>query len=1463
MSSGPKDVSHDVIAKPSVWRKGAVYVAAALVALAALIAIAGSGPVLRLALPTVNHLLSGAVDGRFELRGLSGSLWSRLAVEEISLEQPQSGLAVDGEGFVLDWSPLALFTGVLRVDQLELGRLAVTLPTAFDSGSTKTQDGGGMPVLPLSLRIGRVDIPEIAVTKPDTGQVYLYSLSAAAQVEDNQDARLHLNLEPSGDEADFLRAEVGYEADARNLDIDVKGAFARDGLVMALAGLPPAQATDVDFTLAGKGALEDWHGAVRAEAADRGMLSGDVTLGYRETGFPFSFQGEASVAEGLTPDIPVALTQGIAVEAAGQMSKSFGQIRDIKLNIRQGDYVDTEVSGNLNLEDSRLSIRLRTDLAPGLAPLLALPVSWQGMTLNAGAEGPLAAPVINADVTGLDVVADGVSADALSVIGQASPAEDGWAVALDLASTGQEWTSQPLNDLLPKALTAALAARLSEDGRHIDLTNLDLPALALSASGSAERDSDGNIADLALTADMADLSRVAPLTGLDLSGAGSLRLTKAHWTPDGGNAQLSVSGQGLSWGLAELDHIIGEAPDLQAVLSLTKDFDLIVPQFDGTAAQAKLQGNLRLTDAFGRIGTDFTVDAAPGIVPPGIDVGLAKGATVIGKIAGPVAAPTGAVDVNLPQISAGGETLDAVTVHNVLTWLDDGSPKLASEGKLKLRGRAFAASAQSVFAPDRLQVDKLSLTSQGMAVSGALSMPDYGLPMSGRLLVGELDAGLLALWGIPVNKGATRAQIDFLPDGVRQSIKVTASVRDLEALSGEGPSVHIGAVGLDGRVDDAFGSPYMDLDGSTENLAYGDVKLDQVKVGAKGTLINLAVDTDLSGHFAGDLPLTLKGHAAVALDKGQKVTLPDVRITIGDQALRNDGPIEFSSGKAGDLNLLAAIVEEGGGRLSMDMSVRPSKSAVLRVSGKEIHLGPWAKLFQAPAISGQGAVELDYRETAGQTPEAHVNASINEIGLDRAGDMPSFDLRLNGNLAGQAFDGTVTVSHAAMPIAQAEAHMTIGLSLLAPKLVFSETDPVSATVMLDTEIGDYWQYAPLPDHVLSGHLTMNARLSGSLKQPEVNGSLALKNGQYEHLHYGTVLRDIDLSGVIETNRLMIDRLSANDGGGGEVTGNFDLTLGQDWKPSFKGHLQTRDAALVRLDELRAWADIDLDVTGDAAGANLKAQTTVRRGEVDLAVALPSTVPSLDVQNLKDVNQEAEKPKEAGYPVTLDVTVDIPGQMFVRGKGLDSEWQGNLRITGAADAPQVVGSMKALRGQLDVIGKTFTVGDSVIAFTGAQPVDPLLNIAGVHRADDLTVTAAFTGPASAPELALTSDPALPQDEILSRILFGKSQGSLTAVEAVQLANAAAELSGGGSGLDVIGSIRRLIGVDVLRVESGDEGPTVRAGEYLTDDIYVGTKQGSTTGSTGVEVEIELTPHIKATTESTAEDSKAGLQFKYDY
>ena len=99
----------------------------------------------------------------------------------------------------------------------------------------------------------------------------------------------------------------------------------------------------------------------------------------------------------------------------------------------------------------------------------------------------------------------------------------------------------------------------------------------------------------------------------------------------------------------------------------------------------------------------------------------------------------------------------------------------------------------------------------------------------------------------------------------------------------------------------------------------------------------------------------------------------------------------------------------------------------------------------------------------------------------------------------------------------------------------------------------------------------------------------------------------------------------------------------------------------------------------------------------------------------------------------------------------------------------------------------------------------------------------SGTADDPQISFSSTPGLPQDEIMSRILFGNSVGGLSAIQAVQLAASLNALRGSGGGLNPLGRLRSATGFDRLRILGADEargrGTALAIGKYITDDVYL--------------------------------------------
>jgi translocation and assembly module TamB len=215
------------------------------------------------------------------------------------------------------------------------------------------------------------------------------------------------------------------------------------------------------------------------------------------------------------------------------------------------------------------------------------------------------------------------------------------------------------------------------------------------------------------------------------------------------------------------------------------------------------------------------------------------------------------------------------------------------------------------------------------------------------------------------------------------------------------------------------------------------------------------------------------------------------------------------------------------------------------------------------------------------------------------------------------------------------------------------------------------------------------------------------------------------------------------------------------------------------------------------------------------------IPELRVTEINRNGEEIERLRVT-KPWALAIKARARNRLIVTGLGLDSEWRANLDIGGTVTSPAISGTAELVRGGYTFAGRRFDLREGKIQFDGRTPVNPMLDIDAEANVNDLTAVIHVGGTGLKPDISFTSVPALPQDELLSRILFGTSITNLSAPEALQLASAVGSLQGGG-GLDPINVVRKAAGLDRLRIIAADptqgQGTSIAAGKYLTRKTYV--------------------------------------------
>lgn len=580
-------------------------------------------------------------------------------------------------------------------------------------------------------------------------------------------------------------------------------------------------------------------------------------------------------------------------------------------------------------------------------------------------------------------------------------------------------------------------------------------------------------------------------------------------------------------------------------------------------------------------------------------------------------------------------------------------------------------------------------------------------------------------------------------------------------------------------------------------------------------------------------PLELRGPATLTLAPTEK-RLENLALVSGDASATADARL-------------------GDGRIEMTVTVDALPMVLVNA-------------FRETGIAGRTSATLNI-EGAFADPRGTARLTATGLRPRDSKDLPELDLTVNADWRGGRLKLDGQLAGADVAAARFIGDAPLRLTADGSGLEMPPDAPLSGQLDWSSDIATIFLFVPQAQHQLNGNASIALTVSGTAGKPKLNGSVTLDQGRYENLEFGTVLADLNLAAQVSDDRVTLASVTANDGSDGKMTGDGSLIIDPAQQFPFDISIAFDKFHALRRDDVSAVADGNVKIDGSMNTPRVEARITTDTVEISLLAKLPPDVARLDVIEVKggvvqDLPQETET--VPAIDALLDVVVEMPRRVFVRGRGLDSEWAGRISVKGSAADPVISGEVDLVRGQLSVVGKPFELQSGKVILPKAKAGEPSLDVTAVYQGKDIEVTARMSGPLSQPELELTSNPEVPRDEIISRVLFNKSAASLSGIEAAQLALALGDLTGG-SGGDILGLARRSVGVDVLRVDSTEgESPAVEAGKYVTDEVYVGVKQGATSQSSSAGVAVELTPNITVESEVTGSGAnKSGLRFHWDY
>ena len=976
-----------------------------------------------------------------------------------------------------------------------------------------------------------------------------------------------------------------------------------------------------------------------------------------------------------------------------------------------------------------------------------------------------------------------------------------------------------------------------EAGGEVTLSEIVAEAMGARVTGSATiaPEAEGRPASGRINAQVDDLGRFAAITGRPLAGRMNAAIV--------GNGVIDTQTFDITLDAATEGLVTG------------------TPQVDGLVAG---DGSLRISATHdGRETTlrelDLRYDAARI---------AASGVGVIAEQSGELT-----FDAEIPELAVIDPRLDGPAEAA-------GTVARAADGEISLAGVTAQIMGAAIEATGTVQPDPDALAARGTLTANIADLARFA-EIAGRPLTGRVDARVEAREAD--QPGHFDGTVNATTDGV------VTGIDQLDGLIAGRGTLMVDAT-HDGR-ETTLRDLALDYDAVRLTASGAGVIAEQSgALTFDASLADLAqIDARLDG------PAEAAGTVARATDG--EITLTDVTARIMGAALDVTGSVQpdpdalAASGRltarVADLARFAAISGQSALRGSLDLTAEGDSTdganrfdVTTSLEGRDLATG----IAQLDRLLG-GRVSLSAE--AGRTPDrieiTTIDLETQQVRLTANGDGAGGPVRIDARLANLGlfapdFSGPLTAAGTVTLQGPEARRITLNLDA---------TGPGGTTAALSGDVIDYARQLDLAasgrlplalvnafiqPRALNGTAQYDLRINGAPELAAVSGTVTTQGTTVALSGTGLEIDDLSGTATLGQSRVQTDfTAQTRDGGRLSVTGPVGLT------PGFEAGLRVALDGLVLSDGRIYTTTAEGNVTLDgplAGGARIGG--VINLGETNLRIPSGGGSASVSLPGLRHINESPASrltrqraglvQSDAGTttrrrPFDLDLTINAPRRIFVRGRGLDAELGGRLRIGGTTRNVAPDGFFELIRGRFDILGKRLTLSQGRVTMQGS--LDPFLRFVADTESGDATIQIIVEGLASDPEITFTSIPDLPQEEVVSRLIFGRGLDTISPLQAAQMASAISTLTGR-SDNDLVGRLRGAVGLADLDVTQTEDGDTeVSAGAYLSDDIYTEVTADSA-GKQQINLNLDVTRSVTVKGRTSNEgDAGIGVFFERDY
>jgi translocation and assembly module TamB len=380
-----------------------------------------------------------------------------------------------------------------------------------------------------------------------------------------------------------------------------------------------------------------------------------------------------------------------------------------------------------------------------------------------------------------------------------------------------------------------------------------------------------------------------------------------------------------------------------------------------------------------------------------------------------------------------------------------------------------------------------------------------------------------------------------------------------------------------------------------------------------------------------------------------------------------------------------------------------------------------------------------------------------------------------------------------------------------------------------------------PDLRTSGEIKLNIDSRGPVRGGSFGGKIEIANASFASAGLPVGLENANGVLTLTSDHINIDRFEGTMGGG-TVTAQGGIA----YRPNLQFNLSAT-AKGIRILYPQGMRE-SVDATLRLAGTEEK---SMLGGSVDLADI--SFTQAFDLNSfVGQFSGGVAAPRGQGLAqnMALSIAVRSTSNVNLVSRTLSVGGAANLQVRGTAADPVILGRVNLSGGDIILNGNRFVLTGGTVQFVNPSETQPVVNLSLNTTIQEYNIDMRFNGPVDQMRTEYSSNPALPQADIINLLAFG--QTTEAAANNTTSTNQTAEsLVASQVSSEVTSRISKVAGISQLSIspvlagnnEQGPAGAVITIRQRVTGNLFVTFSSNvATTQDQTIQGQYQVSPRL---------------------